>query len=110
MQQLSSRIEGIDSLISSNEPIGIQSGSFIKNYLVEELNVAESRIVNLETPEDFATALDRGPINGGVAAIVDESPYIELFLSDTNCKFKTVGQEFTKSGFGFVRITISSHI
>ncbi|XXG82861.1 hypothetical protein AAC387_Pa10g0746 [Persea americana] len=102
VQQLSSRIEGIDSLISSNEPIGIQSGSFIKNYLVEELNVAESRIVNLETPEDFATALDRGPINGGVAAIVDESPYIELFLSDTNCKFKTVGQEFTKSGFGFV--------
>ncbi|RWR93412.1 Lig_chan/SBP_bac_3/ANF_receptor domain-containing protein [Cinnamomum micranthum f. kanehirae] len=50
VQQLSSRIEGIDSLISSNELIGIQSGSFIKNYLVEELNVAESRIVNLETP------------------------------------------------------------
>eukprot|EP00268_Persea_americana_P047357 TRINITY_DN4929_c2_g1_i1.p1 TRINITY_DN4929_c2_g1~~TRINITY_DN4929_c2_g1_i1.p1 ORF type:complete len:952 (-),score=187.96 TRINITY_DN4929_c2_g1_i1:109-2964(-) len=101
VQQLSSRIEGINSLISSNEPIGIQGGSFIKNYLIEELNVAESRIVALEHPEDFALALERGPNGGGVAAIVDEYPYIALFLSNINCKFKTVGQEFTKSGWGF---------
>lgn len=109
VQQLSSRIEGINSLISSNEPIGIQGGSFIKNYLIEELNVAESRIVALEHPEDFALALERGPNGGGVAAIVDEYPYIALFLSNINCKFKTVGQEFTKSGWGFVSITFCYH-
>ncbi|KAJ0966127.1 hypothetical protein J5N97_027265 [Dioscorea zingiberensis] len=100
VQQLTSRIEGLDSLISSSDPIGYQVGSFAKNYLVEELNIAESRLVVLKQPEDYAQALDLGPKNGGVAAIVDELPYIELFLS-TYCRFRTVGQEFTKSGWGF---------
>ncbi|CAH1429986.1 unnamed protein product [Lactuca virosa] len=33
-------------------------------------------------------------------AVVDERPYIELFLS-TRCQFSIVGQEFTKNGWGF---------
>ncbi|XWS23009.1 hypothetical protein CRYUN_Cryun29cG0084500 [Craigia yunnanensis] len=101
VQQLTSGIQGIDSLISSSEPIGIQDGSFALNYLVDELNIAESRIVKLKNPEAYLRALDLGPKRGGVAAIVDELPYIELFLSNTNCMYKTVGQEFTKSGWGF---------
>ncbi|XP_008803655.1 glutamate receptor 3.5-like isoform X1 [Phoenix dactylifera] len=100
VQQLSSRIEGLDSLISSTDPIGFQVGSFAKNYLTQELNIHESRLVPLNTPEDFASALERGPKNGGVSAIVDELPYVEIFLSNY-CKFKTVGQEFTKNGWGF---------
>ncbi|KAK9155766.1 hypothetical protein Sjap_003246 [Stephania japonica] len=101
VQQLSSRIEGIDSLISSNEPIGIQDGSFAKNYLIQELNIAESRIISLRDQDEYQRALEQGPKGGGVAAIVDELPYIELFLTNTKCKFKIVGQEFTKSGWGF---------
>ncbi|KDP25838.1 hypothetical protein JCGZ_22868 [Jatropha curcas] len=101
VQQLTSRIEGIDSLISSTEPIGIQDGSFAWNYLVDELNIAESRLVKLKNQDEYFIALQRGPKGGGVAAIVDELPYIEVFLSNTNCVFRTVGQEFTKSGWGF---------
>ncbi|KAJ6343421.1 hypothetical protein OIU76_005205 [Salix suchowensis] len=104
VQQLTSRIEGIDSLVTSNEPIGIQDGSFAKNYLMDELNIAGSRLVILKNQQEYSTALQRGPKNGGVAAIVDELPYIELFLSSSNCKFRTVGQEFTKSGWGFIII------
>lgn len=100
VQQLSSGIDGLDSLISSTLPIGYQVGSFAKNYMIEQLNIAESRLVELRQPEDYAKALDRGPKDGGVAAIVDELPYVELFLS-SYCKFKIVGQEFTKSGWGF---------
>ncbi|XVF85661.1 hypothetical protein PTKIN_Ptkin17bG0134200 [Pterospermum kingtungense] len=102
VQQLTSGIQGIDSLISSSEPIGIQDGSFALNYLVDELNVAESRIVKLKDPGAYLRALELGPKRGGVAAIVDEQPYIELFLSITNCMYRIVGQEFTKSGWGFV--------
>uniref|UniRef100_A0A1D1Z2R1 Glutamate receptor n=1 Tax=Anthurium amnicola TaxID=1678845 RepID=A0A1D1Z2R1_9ARAE len=100
VQQLSSRIEGLDSLISSTDPIGFQVGSFAKNYMIEQLNIAESRLVALGSPQEYARALELGPKSGGVAAIVDELPYVEIFLSG-NCKFKTVGQEFTKSGWGF---------
>lgn len=109
VQQLTSQIEGIDSLISSTEPIGVQDGSFAWNYLVDELKIAESRLVKLKNMEEYSIALARGPKGGGVAAIVDELPYIELFMSKTNCEFRTVGQEFTKSGWGFVSKNIFIH-
>ncbi|KAK7263529.1 hypothetical protein RJT34_31120 [Clitoria ternatea] len=101
VQQLSSQIEGIDSLISSNQPIGIQDGSFARKYLIDELNVAESRIVTLKTMQDYIDALQRGPSGGGVVAVVDELAYIEVLMSSADCKFRTVGQEFTKSGWGY---------
>lgn len=101
VRQLSSQIEGIDSLISSTQPIGIQDGSFARKYLVDDLNIAESRIVTLKNMEDYIDALQRGPEAGGVVAVVDELPYIEFLMSSTQCKFRTVGQEFTKSGWGF---------
>lgn len=102
VQQLSSNIEGIDSLISRTDAIGVQEGSFALNYLIDELNIAASRIIKLRNQEEYVDALTRGSADGGVAAIVDELPYVELFLSSTNCEFRTVGQEFTKSGWGFV--------
>ena len=101
VQQLYTGIQGLDSLLSSNDPIGYQVGSFARSYMMEELGVPASRLRELAI-DDYADSLQRGPSNGGVAAIVDELPYVELFLS-TNCQFRTVGQEFTKSGWGFVR-------
>jgi ionotropic glutamate receptor len=101
VQQLSTGILGLDSLLSSNDPIGYQVGSFARSYMMQELGVPASRLRELAI-DDYADSLQRGPSNGGVAAIVDELPYVELFLS-TNCQFRTVGQEFTKSGWGFVR-------
>lgn len=102
VQQLTSQIEGIDSLISSSDPIGYQDGSFAYNYMIGELNIAASRLRSLKSIEEYVNALKLGPKRGGVAAIVDELPYIELFMYSTNCEFRTVGQEFTKSGWGFV--------
>lgn len=100
VQQLAPSIRGIDSLITSSDRIGFQVGSFAENYLSDELNIPKSRLVALGSPEEYADALARGR----VAAVVDERPYVDLFLSKY-CKFQTVGQEFTKSGWGFVSIS-----
>ncbi|KAF5735877.1 glutamate receptor 3.6-like isoform X3 [Tripterygium wilfordii] len=100
VQHLSSPIKGIQSLMSSNEPIGYQQASFARNYLIEELGIHESRLIPLKSPEEFNQALKDGPKRGGVAAVVDERAYVELFLS-TRCEFSIVGQEFTKNGWGF---------
>ncbi|KAI9128384.1 hypothetical protein K1719_001377 [Acacia pycnantha] len=96
VQQLSSPITGIDSLITSNERIGYQVGSFAENYLSQELNIPKYRLFPLGSPEEYAIALEKGT----VAAVVDERPYVELFMSNY-CKFSIRGQEFTKSGWGF---------
>lgn len=100
VQQLSSPVTGMDSLVASEEPIGFQVGSFAENYLVHELGVAKSRLKALGSPDEYKKALELGPHKGGVAAIVDERPYIELFLFQHN-KFAVVGSEFTKSSWGF---------
>lgn len=101
VRQLSSPIKGVDSLLSSGDAIGFQVGSFAENYLAEQLGVERSRLKALGSPEEYARELDLGPENGGVAAIVDERPYVDLFLS-TKCKFSIIGSEFTKGGWGFV--------
>ncbi|KAL4572626.1 hypothetical protein LXL04_019406 [Taraxacum kok-saghyz] len=90
----------IDSLKSSKDRIGYQDNSFVKNYLVDEIGISEDRLFPLVLPEDYEKALNDGPENGGVVAIVDERPYIELFLS-TRCQFSIVGQDFTRNGWGF---------
>ncbi|BFG39467.1 hypothetical protein CerSpe_257410 [Prunus speciosa] len=100
VQQLSSSIKGLHTLLASNDPIGYQQGSFARSYLTDELNVDESRLVPLIMPDDYAKALKDGPHRGGVAAVIDERAYIELFLS-SRCDFSIVGQDFTKTGWGF---------
>ncbi|TKY75347.1 Glutamate receptor 3.3 [Spatholobus suberectus] len=107
VQQLSSPISGIDNLKASDEPIGFQVGSFAEHYLIQDIGISKSRLIPLGSPEEYAKALQLGPKEkGGVAAIVDERPYVEIFLS-TQCTFRIVGQEFTRSGWGFVSISSS---
>lgn len=91
---------------TTNDPIGYPQGSFVRDYLVNELGIHESRLVPLRSPEEYDKSLRDGPGKGGVAAVVDERAYIELFLS-SRCEFGIVGQEFTKNGWGFVSIVLS---
>ncbi|CAL5035585.1 unnamed protein product [Urochloa decumbens] len=100
VQQLETGITGLNSLISSSLPIGYQAGKFTKRYLTQNLNIPMSRLVPLNTAQEYADALNRGPKHGGVAAIVDEKPYIDIFLSNY-CNFRIVGQQFTREGWGF---------
>uniref|UniRef100_A0A2P2J985 Glutamate receptor n=3 Tax=Rhizophora mucronata TaxID=61149 RepID=A0A2P2J985_RHIMU len=100
VQQLSSPITGVDSLVNNNWPIGYQVGSFAYAYLSENLHISRSRLKALGSPEEYERALRQGPSNGGVAAIVDELPYIELFLKNQD-DFGIIGQQFTWGGWGF---------
>ncbi|MCO5607967.1 hypothetical protein L7F22_062169 [Adiantum nelumboides] len=102
VQQLTPTIQGITSLQAMNVPIGYQTGSFARDYLIS-LNIAKERLKPLPSIAAYAEALRLGPDGGGVAAIVDELPYVQVFLG-SECGFTIAGQEFTKGGWGFVRI------
>ncbi|KAH9307568.1 hypothetical protein KI387_035479 [Taxus chinensis] len=99
IEQLRPMIDDIGGLIESGDPIGYQSGSFVRDYLLE-LNVAKERLVPLNTLHNYATALLNGPQRGGVAAIVDELPEAMLFTSQ-RCEFQISGQEFSHGYWGF---------
>ncbi|KAK7309419.1 hypothetical protein RJT34_06129 [Clitoria ternatea] len=100
VQQLSSPIKGIESLLNNKDPIGYTQGSFARNYLVQDIGIDEARLVPLKSTEEAATALRKGPQNGGVAAYIDERAYMDIFLS-SRCDLSVVGQEFTRNGWGF---------
>uniref|UniRef100_A0A0A9AKI4 Ionotropic glutamate receptor C-terminal domain-containing protein n=1 Tax=Arundo donax TaxID=35708 RepID=A0A0A9AKI4_ARUDO len=68
--------------------------------MVNELNISRPRLKALGSPEEYAENLKLGPKKGGVMAIVDERPYVELFLS-TYCKIAVAGSDFTSRGWGF---------
>ncbi|KAM7519372.1 hypothetical protein LguiB_018334 [Lonicera macranthoides] len=100
-QQLTSHIGGIDSLKSSTDPIGVPVGPSAYDYLTQELNIPKSRLKILKDQEDYVKALRQGPQDGGVSVIVDQLPYVEMILSSNNCEFRTVGQAFRKTSWGF---------
>lgn len=100
VQQLDTSIRGLDDLKNSDYPIGFQVGSFVEEYMIKELNISQSRLKALGSPEEYAENLKLGPKKGGVMAIVDERPYVELFLS-TYCKIAVAGSDFTSGGWGF---------
>jgi ionotropic glutamate receptor len=108
VERLSCPDKGIEILITSNDPIGFQPGSFAEKYLTDELHIQRSRLVPLNLLTDYERALKDGPSKGGVAAVVDERAYMELFLS-TRCEFHIVGQ-FSKFGWGFVSITSNTSL
>eukprot|EP00850_Spirogloea_muscicola_P012458 SM000080S22973 [mRNA] locus=s80:410778:416896:- [translate_table: standard] len=97
VQQLSSSIQSVAELILSGKSIAYQAGSFVDAYL-RGLGVLQSRLVPEQTYENYNNVLR----SGAVGAIVDESPYMELFLSKYCSNYAIVGQQFTKSGWGFV--------
>ncbi|KAI7753614.1 hypothetical protein M8C21_000675, partial [Ambrosia artemisiifolia] len=99
VQKLYSPIKGIDSLMASKEPIGYQENSFVRNYLIAEYGIDKDRLIPLSLPEDFEKALRDGPNHGGVAAVVDERAYLELFLSTSALELQ-IGQRSLVLGTG----------
>lgn len=91
----------IYDLIKNGEYVGYHSGSFIPGLLMD-LKFDSSKFRNYSTYEEYNEALSRGSRNGGVAAIVDELPYIRPFLAKHCSKYAIVGPTYKAAGFGFV--------
>ncbi|KAJ6287760.1 hypothetical protein OIU76_028869 [Salix suchowensis] len=90
-----------------------QKDSFVKDFLVKELNFNASLLKEYDTPEEYHHALSIGIRKGGVAAIFDEIPYVKLFLAKYGSKFQMVGPTYKTDGFGFafsLKSPLVSHV
>ena len=101
VQQLQPAITDIHDLIKEGEYVGYQNGSFVTG-LLRNMNFDTSKFRSYQTLEEYDVALSKGSRNGGVAAIVDELPYIRMFLSKYCRKYTMIGPIYQTSGFGFV--------
>ncbi|KAL3528514.1 hypothetical protein ACH5RR_007836 [Cinchona calisaya] len=100
VQQLQPDVTDIFDLVKNGEYIGYQTGSFITELLKSKMFDA-SKFINYNTFEEYDEALSEGSRNGGVDGIVDELPYLRLFLAKYCRKYTMVGPTFKTAGFGF---------
>ncbi|XP_055832305.1 glutamate receptor 2.8-like [Solanum dulcamara] len=101
LQQLQPSITDLNDLIKNGEYVGYQEGSFVKDVFLKRMNFDSSKFRSYSTLEDYNNALLRGSKNGGVGAIVDELPYLRLFLNKYCRKYIMVGPTYKAAGFGF---------
>ncbi|KAL8466481.1 hypothetical protein ACS0TY_035533 [Phlomoides rotata] len=92
-------VQQLQPTIKSVEYIGYQRGSFVGG-LLKNMKYDQSKLRSIYS-EEFDEALSKGSANGGVDAIIDEFPYIRLFLSKYCHKYIMTGPTYGTSGFGF---------
>ncbi|KAG5521888.1 hypothetical protein RHGRI_034198 [Rhododendron griersonianum] len=98
VQKLQPSVTDIMDLKMNEEYVGYQTGSFVYGLLKRE-TFNPSKLRNYSTFEEYDEALS----TRSVAAIIDEVPYIMLFLADPKycTKYTMVGPIFKTVGFGF---------
>ena len=101
VQKLEPTVADMRELQRRGHYIGYQEGSFIKSSLIR-MDFEESKMKTYSSEDEYADALSRGSANGGVAAVFDEIPYLELFLSLYCDGYTMVGPIYKTDGLGFV--------
>uniref|UniRef100_A0A0D3GDN7 Glutamate receptor n=1 Tax=Oryza barthii TaxID=65489 RepID=A0A0D3GDN7_9ORYZ len=87
--------------LKKGDYVGYQQGSFVQNIL-KDMGFNEDRLRAYATIDQYAEALNMGSDNGGVSAIIDEVPYLKLFVSQYCQGYAIVGPTYKSGGFGFV--------
>ncbi|KAK3183649.1 hypothetical protein Dsin_030935 [Dipteronia sinensis] len=78
--------------------------------VISNLNFKSTNLKSFKSTDDYANALSRGIKNGGVSAIIDEIPYIKIFLSKYSADYSMVKSIPGTNGFAFVSIITSSYV
>ena len=98
VQQLHPTVTNLHELIRNGEYIGCMGDP----SMLGMLNIDRSKLKVYQTDEEYDEALTKGSSRGGVGAIIDEIPYIKVFLSKYCGKYTMVGNIYRTDGFGFV--------
>jgi hypothetical protein len=94
-------LTGLDRLVRGHDYIGYQKGGFVNSMLINK-GVPSYRLRGYDSETEYADALRKGSKNGGVSAILDETPYLSYFLSKHKKDFRISDHLNTTLGLAFV--------
>ncbi|KAM5554256.1 hypothetical protein ABKV19_022571 [Rosa sericea] len=72
------------------------------NYIADLVVFGGPKHKKYHTVEQFADALSRGSKHGGVSAIIEEIPYLKIFLAKYPADYSMIKPKLTTNGFGFI--------
>lgn len=103
VEKLEPTVTNIKDLLRKGENIGYIPTAYTYEML-KQVGFEDSKLMALGTMEAIDDALSKGSGNsGGIAAFVDETPYMKLFLARYCNKYTMIGPIFKTDGHGFVR-------
>uniref|UniRef100_A0A2N9F0M2 Glutamate receptor n=1 Tax=Fagus sylvatica TaxID=28930 RepID=A0A2N9F0M2_FAGSY len=101
VQQLQPTVTDVNQLIKSGEYVGyLQRGSFVLGIL-KGMGFDETKLKVYNSTEECDELLSKGSANGGIAAAIDEIPYMKLFLRNYCSKYTMLESIYKTDGFGF---------
>lgn len=95
--QLEPAIGDFASLWRGTDKVGIMNNSFMRAAM-NKSGFPQSRLEPYQATQGFHEAL----LNGTIGAIVDETPYLRVFLKSYCDNFTRTAQSNKTGGFGFV--------
>ncbi|KAJ6361215.1 hypothetical protein OIU78_001788 [Salix suchowensis] len=101
VEQLQPTVTDVHELITKEEYVGYQEGSFVLRLLLD-LGFKESKLMAYNSAEECHHFFSKGSGNGGIAAAFDELPFIKLILSRYCSKYTMIDLKFKTGGLGFV--------
>ncbi|KAL0459025.1 UNVERIFIED_CONTAM: Glutamate receptor 2.8 [Sesamum latifolium] len=88
--------------LAKSDSIGYQANSLLRGFMVKNnLNFTDNRLKIYQSLEEYDAALRIGSKGGGVRAIIDEIPYIKVFLARYPHDYTMIESSLTTGGFGF---------
>jgi glutamate receptor, ionotropic, plant len=95
----------LSELLKSERKIGYLTDSFTRDFLLRS-GFHESRLLPFQSPDEYEEALS----NHSIAAVVDETPYLQVFLNKYCYNYTMVNLQNKTSGFGFVSLPQTLHL
>uniref|UniRef100_A0A0A9BIG3 Ionotropic glutamate receptor C-terminal domain-containing protein n=1 Tax=Arundo donax TaxID=35708 RepID=A0A0A9BIG3_ARUDO len=96
VEQLQPTVTNLDEVIRKGANVGYLNDSFLPG-LLKRLRINESKMIAFNSPVEYNDALSTGK----VAVIVDEIPYLKVFLSKYCHNYTMVGPTYKFDGFGY---------
>uniref|UniRef100_A0ACD5Y276 Uncharacterized protein n=1 Tax=Avena sativa TaxID=4498 RepID=A0ACD5Y276_AVESA len=94
--QLEPTVTDYGALQRSAKKVGVMNNSFVLRAMTG-LGFSQERLVRYPDAQSFHEAL----VNGSISAIVNETPYLKIFLKTYRDNFTMISQLNKTGGFGF---------
>lgn len=101
VQQLQPTVTDVNLLLKNGDNVGYQSGSFVLGIL-KQLGFQEKNLITFTSVEQLNDLFHKGTANDGIAAALDETPYMKLFLATYCSQYTMVEPRFKAEGWAFV--------
>lgn len=102
VQQLRPIVTDIKDLLRNGDTVGYAENTYVSDVL-RDVGFDDSKLKEFKSTEDLDALLSKGSKNGGIAAAIDETPNMKLFLAKYCSKYTMIGPIFKTDGFAFVR-------